>query len=304
MKIRTVLGDIDANTLGISTCHEHLIWQVPNAPHADPDLGFDSIPAAVAEMRYFKQAGGQALVEMTTSEIGRAPLDLQQISQATEIHVIAASGHHKDKFSASALQGQSVDEIAEGIFNDITYGMDGTNIRAGIIKAASSNNEITEMEQRIITAAAIAHRETGAPVSTHTEGGTFAVEQATMLVQNSIAPEKILIGHLDRNLPMETYIKLANLGVYLGFDQIGKEKYWPDQERVSLISEMIKAGFGNRILLSCDCARKSSWHTHNPRVKGPSYLLMKFVPMLRQANITENYIQQLLLENPARFLAI
>src|SRR5512133_3850488 len=104
MKIRTVLGDIPPSELGVTTCHEHLLWAVPE-PYADedPDLGFDSIPAAVAELRHFKTAGGGALVEMTTAEIGRCPTELQQISKAAGVHVISATGHHKEKFSATAL---------------------------------------------------------------------------------------------------------------------------------------------------------------------------------------------------------
>src|SRR5918993_1049765 len=112
MKIRTVLGDITPSELGITTCHEHLLWTVPE-PYAgeDQDLGFDSVAAAIAELQYFKAAGGNTLVEMTTPEIGRAPLDLRQISETAQVHVIATTGHHKDKFSARALNGKSMEEI-------------------------------------------------------------------------------------------------------------------------------------------------------------------------------------------------
>ena len=113
MHIRTVLGDIPPGEMGITACHEHLLWVVPE-PYAgeDPDLGFDSVPAAVDELRHFKRLGGAALVEMTTAEIGRHPQGLAQISRAAGVHVIAAAGHHKAKFSAAALEGQTVEQIA------------------------------------------------------------------------------------------------------------------------------------------------------------------------------------------------
>jgi predicted metal-dependent phosphotriesterase family hydrolase len=106
MFIRTVLGDIPASELGTTTCHEHLLWVVPE-PFAeeDPDLGFDSIPAAVAELR--------------------------KISIVSGVHLIAATGHHKDAFSARCLQNKSVAEIAARIVTDIQTGMNDTDIRAG-----------------------------------------------------------------------------------------------------------------------------------------------------------------------------
>jgi phosphotriesterase-related protein len=304
MFVRTVLGDIPASELGTTTCHEHLLWAVPE-PYADedPDLGFDSLPAAVAELRHFKSAGGDALVEMTTAEIGRGPCELRQISLASHVHVIAATGHHKEKFSATSLGGKSVDEIAARIMADIHTGMEDTDIRAGVIKAATSTNAATESELRVIQAVGIAHTATGVPVSTHTEAGTFAIEQARLLHEAGVPFEKMLIGHLDRGLPRDTYYELADLGIYLGFDQIGKEKYWPDSERVRLIRELIGTGHVQQILLSGDTARKSAWHIHNSRVEGIAHLLRRFVPALRKAGVSEGDIHRMLVSNPARFLA-
>ncbi len=303
MIIRTVLGDIDPQELGVCTCHEHLLWRVPE-PYTedDLDLGFDSIPAAVAEMRHFKGKGGQALVEMTTPEIGRAPADLRQIALASSTHIIAATGHHKHKFSADALHGLSLQTITERILADITSGMQGTSIRAGVIKAATSNNEATPIERKVIQAVGAAHQASGAPVATHTEGGTFALEQARLLIEAGVSPNHLLIGHLDRNQPLNVYTQLAEMGVYLGFDQIGKQKYWPDAERVKLIQTLIDLGYTQQILLSCDNARKSGWHTHHPEQDGPAYLLTRFIPALQSAGVLSDTIKQMLVDNPSRFL--
>src|SRR6266498_2241058 len=304
MKIRTVLGDIASSTLGRTTSHEHLLWNVPE-PYSgeDSDLGFDSVPAALVELRYFKEAGGDALVEMTAAEIGRSPFELRQLSESAEVHVIATTGHHKDKFSATFLDGKSVKEIASSIIADITEGMNGTDIKAGVIKAATSENKATTMERCVIEAVGLAHQATRAPVSTHTEAGTFAFEQAQLLIQAGVPAERMLIGHLDRNLLRETYFAMANLGVYLGFDQIGKAKYWADSERVTVIKELISAGFVQQIMLSGDTARKSSWHSYNPRVNGIAHLLRDFVPLLQEAGISEADLHTMLVANTANFLA-
>lgn len=304
MKIRTVLGDIAPSELGITACHEHLLWTVPEPyAHEDSDLGFDSISAAVAELQHFKAAGGNALVEMTTAEIGRAPLDLCQIAETAQVHVIATTGHHKDKFSAQMLKGRSVQEIAADIIADIEKGMNGTGVKAGVIKAATSQDTATETERHVIEAVGLAQRTTGAPVSTHTEAGTFALEQAQLLMQAGVPAQRLLIGHLDRDLLRETYFTLANMGIYLGFDQIGKSKYWADSERTMLIKELIVAGFVRQIMLSGDTARKSAWHAYDPRVNGISHLLLDFVPLLQQADISAADTHTMLVENPATFFA-
>lgn len=303
MKIQTVRGEIQPSQLGITSCHEHLLWAVP-APYAggDPDLGFEDPDQAVFELLYFSEAGGSAVVEMTTSEIGRSPQALKTISEKTNVHIIAASGHHKDKFSAASLQGRSVDQIAQGIIADIMVGMDGIAIKAGVIKAATSHQEATESERRVIQAVGLAHLTTKAPVSTHTEEGTFALEQIDLLMQAGVGADNLLIGHLDRNLPMDTYLKIADRGVWMGFDQIGKTKYWADEERARLIHTLFQHGY-RRILLSEDTARKSSWHAFNPVVDGMAHVLKGFKKLLLGAGLGEEHLEQLLVKNPAVFFA-
>ncbi len=303
MAIRTVLGLISSDQLGITACHEHVLWYPPDSMALeDPDLGLDSIPAAVAELRYFKSLGGSAVVEMTTAEIGRSPLELKQISQSTGVHIIAVTGHHKHKFSAASLENQSVEQIADRMVHELTIGMGDTGVHAGAIKAATSLNQATDIETRVIMAAGLAHQKTGAPVSTHTEAGTFAVQQAEMLLQAGVSPHKLLIGHLDRNLPRDVYFQLARMGIFLGFDQIGKEQYWSDEERAKLVVDLIEAGYSNQILLSSDRARKSSWKVHNPQTLGLGHILLDFIPRLKQLGVDESTITTLLVGNPARFL--
>lgn len=310
MHVRTVLGDISPQQLGTTTCHEHLLWTVPESfIEEDPDLGLDSVPAAVSELRHFHSMGGTSLVEMTTVDIGRCPCELAQISLATDVHIIAATGHHKAKFSSTTLVGQSVDDISRWMITEVTTGMiipDAEHmgsIRAGVIKAATSQNAASESELRVIQAAGRAHQETGAPVSTHSEGGTFAVEQVHLLLDAGVNPNKLCIGHMDFNPVMEICLRLADLGVYLGFDQVGKEKYWRDAERVRLIMELNGRGYLRQILLSGDTERKSAWRVHNPRATGIAHLLTDFIPELVAAGASPEILHTLLVENPAAFLA-
>lgn len=310
MIIRTVLGDILPQDLGLTASHEHLLWAVPELEHDnDPDLGLDSVPAAVAEVRRFKRAGGHALIEMSTPEIGRCPFELAQISHASEVHIIAATGHHKAKYSAAALAGLSAADIAARMIAEINFGMVDysvqrkTDIRAGVIKIATSLNTAHESELRVIQAAGIAHQQTGAPVSTHTEKGTYAIEQANLLMAAGVKPEKICIGHLDYEISLDTYLRIADLGVYLGIDQVGQLKYRSDEQRACRVQALIERGYAKQILLSGDTARKTAWRVHNPNANGIAHLLTHFIPILQTAGVCLNHIHTLLIDNPPAFLA-
>jgi predicted metal-dependent phosphotriesterase family hydrolase len=160
--IRTVSGDIVPDQLGLTLSHEHLLWEVP-APYndEDPDLGLDSLEAAENELRRFRAAGGGALVEMTTPELRRDPSGLRTLSERTGVHILAATGHNKARFADSWNAGKRVDEIAAAMIEDITRGMDGTAVRAGVIKASTSKDMATVGERRVIQAAGLAHQATG-----------------------------------------------------------------------------------------------------------------------------------------------
>lgn len=304
-KIQTVLGPIAPEELGITYSHDHVLFQPPPPlAQEDPDLCLDSVEAAVEELTHFKSAGGQALVEMSTVDVGRDPEKLRSISQATGVHIIAATGYNKGIFCDPLVAVKTEDEIVTEMVRDVMEGMDGTSIRAGVIKAASSKNQMTRGEEKVFRAAAQAHLRTGAPISTHTEAGTFALEQIALLRSLGVKPEHIIIGHLDRKLDWEYHRAVAETGVYMGFDQISKEKYWPDARRIEFIKRLVESSHGHQILLSSDLARKSYWPSYGfGNGPGLTYILWRFVPWLLEQGVAREVIDDLLIRNPARAFA-
>lgn len=303
--IQTVLGVIRPEELGVTYAHDHLLF-CPPAPYAsqDPDLRLDSIEAAIRELTWFKEAGGQGFVEMSTVEMGRSPEGLRTIAEETGVHIIAATGYNKGKFAEPFLASQSIEAIAEQEVRDLLEGMDGTGIRAGLIKASSSKDHMSPGEEKAFAAAAIAHHRTGAPISTHTEAGTLGLEQVRRLTEDGVPPESIIIGHLDRKLEWEYLQAVAETGVFLSFDQVSKEKYYPDELRITFIRRLIEAGHGAQVLLSGDLARKSYWPSygfgHGP---GLTYILWRFVPWMLESGISREAVEQILVHNPARAFA-
>lgn len=300
--IRTVLGDIDRTDLGVCYSHEHVLCSPPS-DMADHDLEMDSEAAAIQELTWFKQAGGRALVDMTPADYGRNAPGMQRVSEATGIHIIATTGLHKEKFSARWVKDKSIDELVDRFAWDVTEGVDGTDIKAGVIKAASSLNTITANEEKVFRAAAKTHHMTGAAISTHTEAGTMGLEQIQLLVSEGVKPERLIIGHVDRRLEWGYHLAMLKTGVTLSYDQISKEKYAPDSQRVEFILRLVKEGFGKQLVLGGDLARKSYWPSYGTGGgPGLTYILWRFVPWLRSEGLSEEAIQDLLVHNPARML--
>lgn len=307
--IRTVRGDIPVDALGPTYLHEHILTLPPSGV-TDRTLEMSNEAAMTAAVANFARAGGSAIVEMTPRDYGRMPSGLERISAATGVHIVAVTGWIKQASYTTWAQGRSIHDIAEEMIRDIVEGMpdrDGTptRIRAGIIKAGSSLNTITPDEQIVLQAAAIAHRETGAAISTHTERGTMGIEQAQILIDGGVPPERILIGHCDHNLNWDYHLQLAQLGVTLGYDQISKEKYAPDNERIAFIKRMIEAGFASQIALSMDLAR-TVYFPECARWGSPgfTYILWRFAPRLIEEGVDPALIERMLIATPRRLLAI
>lgn len=302
--IRTVCGDIDPAELGVCYPHEHVLCRPPPQV-TDLDLTMDSQAAAIHELTWFRLAGGQSLVELTPVDYGRNAAGLKRVSEVSSVHIVCVTGHHKEAFSAAWVQDRTVDELADRFIRDVTQGVDGTHIRAGAIKAASSLNAITANEEKVFRAAARAQRATGAPITTHAEAGTMGLEQIDLLRSEGVDPSRVIVGHVDRKLEWSYHLQLARTGACLSFDQVSKEKYYPDSRRVEFILRLVAEGFGQQIVLSGDLGRKSYWPSYGTGGgPGLTYILWRMAPWLRAEGLAQSALDDILIHNPARVMAI
>jgi phosphotriesterase-related protein len=286
--VRTVLGDVAADELGPTYAHEHLLTRPAGEQvRDDPDLVLDDERRAAAELRSFRQAGGRALVEVSTAELGRDAAGLRRLALRTGVHVVAATGHVCEHYWRGALDLNDITEheLASRFVRDLTVGMDGTNVRAGVVKVGATLDPVNE---------------TGAPITTHTTAGTAAIEQVRALQAAGADLSHVCVGHLDRRLVWEDHLALAGTGVFLGYDCVGKERYQPDAERIRFIVRLAEADRARQVLLAGDMARRRYLHAWGG---GPGYrfILRDFLPRLRAAGMPD--AEALVVANPARFLA-
>jgi phosphotriesterase-related protein len=195
-----------------------------------------------------------------------------------------------------------VEKLAEQIVSDIKLGMLPDRARAGVIKAGASYQRISEAEERRLVAAAIGSKETGAPILVHTEIGTCGHEIVDLLTKEGVAPDRVILAHLDRNPDVELHAEIAARGVWLEYDTPGRIKYRPDSQLLELITGMVRAGHGDALMLGLDLGQRDYFRVYGGG-PGLGYLVETFVPRLRRW-IGEEAAHRILIDNPARAFAL
>jgi predicted metal-dependent phosphotriesterase family hydrolase len=312
--VRTVLGDIDSGELGVCYAHEHLLITGGMFVKGDRDFLLDDREKAAEELRSFQAAGGRSAVDMMPGGLGRDPDGLRALSERTGVHLLATTGFHVEKYYDTEhwLYRYSVEEIAELFRAEVQDGMDQggyrgplvrrSEARAGVIKVATGYYTWSKNTQKWFEAAAAAQRGTGAPISSHTDNGVLGDRQADTLIGLGVPAEKIIVGHIDKNVDPYVHRDLAARGVFLEYDSPSRLKYGPDQDAVDLIRAAMEGGYGNQILLGMDLARRS-YYTSYGGGPGMAYLLERFAPRLRAEGL-EEAVELIFTENPRRAFAL
>ena len=196
----TVCGPLNVNKLGVTYVHEHLMVkpQLPDEYYIPYTL--DDEAASTEETRSFSAAGGETLVEMTPINYGRNVKAYQRIAQATGVHVICCTGFHKQLFMPPWFDDKTDGELYDILMNEVTNGLDDTEIHPGVIKLGTSFEEVTAAEKRSIEAVARVHRDTGIPISTHCDKGTMGMDQLRLLEKHGVDPKNVLLCHIDLSL--------------------------------------------------------------------------------------------------------
>lgn len=300
-KVRTILGDIDAEKMGFTYPHEHL-YTYPPKHQKDRDLELSEYDSSVKELLNFKDAGGKTLVEATTLDYGRNASIVKKMAKNTNVNVVMCTGFNKQMYYPNWVYEMNKQQIGQVLSNDINKGMDNTDAKAGYLKAGSSYNYLHPVEEKTTRAIAYVSNETGASIWVHTEAGTMGIEMVDLLLSEGVDPKKIVIGHSDRNADLNYHLKLAKKGVYVQYDGPGKIKYYPDSVRVQLIKGMIKNGYEKQLLISGDMGRASYLHGYGG---GPGFrfIIKKFIPRLLEEGISQASIDRIFIENPASWLA-
>lgn len=284
---------------GFTYAHEHLHIDLSSEKN-DIDCRLDQYPLLVAEMIRLYDLGVRNIIEVTNRYMGRNPQFMQDIMRESKMNIVVSTGYYQQKFYPDILKSLSVTQIAQEMIDEIEIGVDGTTLKAGVIaEIGSSYGVITDDERRVFEAAAIASRETGRPISTHTTLSTMGYEQLILLKRFGVSTESVVIGHCDLKDNLDTILPVLSEGGWVQFDTIGKNDYYPDTKRIEMLQVIKSKGLLNRVMLSMDITRRS--HLKDNGGIGFDYLITTFVPMLIRAGFTQQDVDLMLHNNPIRF---
>ena len=341
--VMTVTGPVASGALGVILPHEHILIDIRNqfvepscpekarigrervsmahlgllrrTPYALKDnLVIADLDTAIAELGRFKDAWGGTIVDCTVTGIGRDVRKLREAARRTGLNIIAGCGYFTADTHPPAMAAWTAEEIAGQLIADLTVGIDGTDIKAGVIGEIGVSHPVAPHEVKNLRAAALAHKRTGVPVYVHTYPWSRAgLMAAGLLLKEGVAPEKIVICHTDVECKLPYMKAVLSRGVFLEFDNFGKEFYISkadrgfaggsfstDLERIRLIRKLVEQGFGDRILITNDVCLKSMLHACGGW--GYDHILTNIVPMMLDEGIPRETINRFLTDNPARLL--
>lgn len=321
MHIQTVLGPVPVDSLGKTLMHEHILVSFPGA-ESDPRYPFDRkafIETATTKLKTLREWGVRTFVDPCPIEMGRDVRLMAEISERSEMNIVCATGFYFEGMGLpSYWRHASVEEITALYVREVEQGIDGTSIRAGLIKCSTSAPTITPLEQKVLTAASLAQRATGVPILTHTEGGLCGPEQQDLFAEQGVPLSQCLIGHSCGNPDHAYHRRIVERGSYVGFDRIGLTRRQSDEVRADNVVKLIDAGFTDRVMLSQDgyCGWRGKYifepspertaEIDAQRASGEwpmpqTHIFTRFLPMLRERGVSDETIDVFLTQNPRRY---
>jgi phosphotriesterase-related protein len=340
----TVNGPVEVDELGPVLMHEHLLhdgvdtWFAPiegpegegladapltmdvlgllfRAPHViKENIRLTRSDPIVDELKRYAAAGGGTLVELTVRGMNPDPEGVREISRAAGVHVVAGCGWYVDDSHPPEVENLSVDELSVAIVSDLRDGIDGTDVRAGIIGEIGVSERMTAREEKCLRAAAQAAVETGAAVTVHfAMRGRQAPRAVAVLTGEGVPADRIVLDHVDEENDVDYSKQLCDLGCVVEYDTFGAEWYFDtydewidceprDTERVAGIAALCEQGYASQLAISHDVYFKRSLRAFGGL--GYDHIATAIVPMLKAAGVGTDELNQILVETPKRLLAI
>jgi phosphotriesterase-related protein len=316
--IPTIDGSVTRDQLGAVLMHEHVLLPVPEIAAVYP-AAFDPavrIPEANRMLRDLKAAGVDTIVDMTVLGMGREVELIRQAVENTGLNVLLATGLftldevpvYFQRRGPGTLFG-GADPLEELFVRELESGIGNTGVRAAVIKCAAGERGLTPDVQRVLRAAAAAHHRTGALISTHADSETHrGTDQQRVLLEEGVDLSRLLVGHCGDSTDIDYLTALMDAGSSVGMDRFGMDNILPTAERVRIVAELVRRGYASRIVLSHDTnCFTLNWDPDARERMIPdwqfAFIPTRVLPLLREAGVTDDDIDQMMRRNPAALLA-
>ncbi len=318
--VETFRGPVDADTLGVTLIHEHIFVRNPelevNLPDGEWDPA-DAVETAVKGLTDLYELGVTTVVDLTVPGLGRDVRLVAEVAQRVPVNLVASTGWYTPDMLPTYFRFHGPDRLIDGsdplvelFVRDIRDGIAGGNVRAGMLKVMTDAEGLTSDTARVMSAAAIAHRETGVAITTHSNPASRnGLDQQAFLQERGVSTDRIVIGHSGDSEDLDYLRALMDNGSTIGMDRFGMEHTLSNERRVQTLVSLLELGYAHRMVLSHDAAFYShvtppSWRAASTPRWRMETISTRILPMLRDAGVPPEDITQMMVANPRRLLEV
>ncbi len=289
--VETTAGPIDADAMGRTLCHEHLLTasetvraQYPHLHDAEREF-----TRAVEQVRGAMSHGVRTIVDPACMDLARDARFASRVAQETGIQLVMATGIYGQHYTYLPHHFQTRDEdyLADAFVHDIEVGIQGTPAKAAFLKTAADEPGITPDVEKVHRAAARASVRTGRPIMAHSRPASrTGLDQMRIFLEEGVAADKVMIAHTGDTDDLNHIEELLALGPYIGMDRYGTDIFLPDPQRNQTLAELCRRGHAERMVLSQDACATIDWF--------PEEMVAQLAPNWNFTHIFETIIPQLL----------
>jgi phosphotriesterase-related protein len=306
--VETMTGRISTADLGFTLMHEHIIVQSEGVSHSFPSIWDKraSLNKAVEMLTTLKARGVDTIVDPTVLGIGRNIPRLLPVVEEAGLQVVAATGMYYFNDLPAYFVSREIDEMTDLFVADITDGIQGTDVRAAILKCATDEPGVTPGVEKVLRAVARAHLRTGTPITTHTHAATQrGLEQQRVFAEEGVDLGRVIIGHSGDSDDLGYLTKLLDAGSYIGMDRFGLDIFLPEEKRIATVAALCRMGYTERMVLSHDaCVYIDMYKPEviEQFVPNWNYLHISdhIMPALLEAGVSQTQVDTMTRDNPRR----
>ncbi len=295
--------EIKSNQIWLS--HEHILVDFIGADSIQPrawnhDTILETMTPYLEELKEFKV---DYFVDATPNYLGRDVRLLEKLAHETGLRIVTNTGLYgaqNNKFLPKYVSEESAEDLSERWIDEYKYGIEETSIKPGFIKIGiDAKEDLSEIHQKLVTAAALTHLKTGLTIASHTGKSKGLWPQLEILKDNGVSPKAFIWVHAQNEKNSETYLRAAKMGCWISFDGIGT-KLEKDVEKILFAK---KNGILNRILISHD----AGWYDPQKKeqtIKSYTAIFEKLYPLLISNGFTDEEFNLLVSVNPSKAFGI
>lgn len=304
--IMTVAGVITPDMMGACLTHEHALVDFIGADLVSP-ARYDAEEAYQVILPYLKQIkelGCQSFVDATPAFLGRDVKLLQRLSSASDLHILTNTGYYgaaNDKYLPKHAFAESADQLAERWLKEWNEGIDGTDIKPGFIKIGVDSSPLSEIDKKIVIAAARASRHSGLPVASHTGDTRAGLQQLDIMQKEGGDLSSFIWVHAQNDWNLDSRIKAAKMGAWISLDNVSPSTI---SDILMKVKSTQSAGVLEKLLLSHDAGWYAVGEAKGGVFRSYDTLFTLLLPAMTNSGITPEEINQIIVGNPRRAFSI